>query len=96
MDLQLGQMHMALLDERRQVIAASERFEVPLAVLPKNAIPFDQFPPSIEHADVRALGKALGPLTTIWKGPDGRSFRLLLASIPVPTDAAAAQGTSAR
>src|SRR5258705_7350226 len=46
MDLQLGQMHMALLDERRRVIAASERFEVPLAVLPKNAIPIDQFPPS--------------------------------------------------
>ena len=95
MDLQLGQMHMALLDERRRVIAASERFEVPLAVLPKNAIPIDQFPPSIEHADVRALGKALGPLTTIWKAPDGSSFRLLLASIPLPADAAAAQGTGA-
>ena len=95
MDLQLGQMHMALLDERRRVIAASERFEVPLAVLPKNAIPIDQFPPSIEHADVRALGKALGPLTTIWKAPDGRSFRLLLASIPVPAEAAAVQGTGA-
>lgn len=95
MDLQLGQMHMALLDERRSVIAASERFEVPLDALPKNAIPIDQFPPSIEHADVRALGKALGPLTTIWKAPDGSSFRLLLASIPVPADAAAAQGTRA-
>ena len=93
MDLQLGQMHMALLDERRQVIAASERFEVPLAALPKSAIPFDEFPPSIDHADVRALGKALGPLTTIWKAQDGRSFRLLLASIPVPPDAAATQGT---
>ncbi len=95
MDLQLGQMHMALLDERRRVIAASERFEVPLAVLPKSAIPIDQFPPSIEHTDVRALGKALGPLTTIWKAPDGSSFRLLLASIPLPADAAAAQGTGA-
>ena len=95
MDLQLGQMHMALLDERRKVLAASERFEVPLAVLPANAIPIDQFPPSIEHSDVRALSKALGPLTTIWKAPDGSSFRLLLASIPVPADAAAAQGTRA-
>jgi len=95
MDLQLGQMHMALLDERRRVIAASERFEVPLEVLPKNAIPIDQFPPSIEHTDVRALGKALGPLTTPWKAPDGRSFRLLLASIPLPADAAVLQGTGA-
>ena len=56
MDLQLGQMNMALLDERRRVIAASDRFEVPLSALPKSAIPIDQFPPSIEHADVRALG----------------------------------------
>src|SRR5215216_6759061 len=34
MDLQLGHLHMALLDEGRRVIAASERFEVPLAALP--------------------------------------------------------------
>lgn len=84
MDLQLGDLHMALLDEQRHVIAASERFEVPLAALPREAISVDQLPPGIEHADVRAMGKALGPLTTMWVAPDRRSFRLLLARIPVP------------
>jgi len=31
-----------------------------------------------------ALGKALGPLTTVWTSLDGRSFRLLFARVPVP------------
>ncbi|CAN5428336.1 heavy metal sensor histidine kinase IrlS [soil metagenome] len=87
MDLQLGQLHMALLDENRQRIVASDRFEVPLAALPKNAMPVDQIPAGIDHADVRALGKALGPLTEVWKGPDSRSFRILLAKVPVPATA---------
>ena len=35
MDLQLGNLHMALLDENRALIAASELFEVPIAALPR-------------------------------------------------------------
>jgi len=88
MDLQLGHLHMAVLDDERRVIAASERFDVPLSALPKSAIADDQFPPGIEHADVRALDKALGPLTTVWKSPDGRRFRLLLARLSIPRHAA--------
>jgi len=84
MDLQLGHLHMAILDDERRVIAASERFEVPLSALPTTAISVDQLPAGIEHADVRAMGKALGPLTTLYVAPDRRSFRLLLARIPVP------------
>jgi two-component system heavy metal sensor histidine kinase CusS len=75
---------MAILDDERRVIAASERFEVPLSALPTTAISVDQLPAGIEHADVRAMGKALGPLTTLYVAPDRRSFRLLLARIPVP------------
>jgi two-component system heavy metal sensor histidine kinase CusS len=84
-DLQLGHLHLALLDERRRVIAVSERFEVPLSALPAKAMEIDDLPAGIEHADVRALGKALGPLTSVWKASDGRSFRLLFARIPVPS-----------
>ena len=83
MDLQLGHLHMAILDDERRVIAASERFEVPLSALPTAAISFDQLPTGIEHADVRAMGTALGPLTTVYAAPDQRTFRLLLARIPV-------------
>ncbi len=84
MDLQFGQLTMALLDEERRVIAASDRFEVPLSALPAQPMSVDKLPPGIEHADVRALGQSLGPLSTVWVAPDGRSFRLLLARIPVP------------
>ena len=95
MDLQFGQLNMALLDEQRHVIAASDRFEVPVSALPVQAMSVDRLPTGIEHADVRALGKSLGPLTTVWAAPDGRSFRLLLASIPVPAGSLAGPGTKA-
>ncbi|MEQ1682275.1 MAG: heavy metal sensor histidine kinase [Burkholderiaceae bacterium] len=91
MDLQRGDLHMALLDQQRQVIAASERFEIPLAALPAKALSVDELPAGIEQADVRALGQALGPLTSVWKAPDGRSFRVLLARIPVPMATLAGQ-----
>lgn len=84
MDLQFGQLSMALLDADRRVIAASERFAVPVEALPVEAMPVDNLPNGIEHADVRALGKQLGPLSALWTAPDGRSFRVLLARIPVP------------
>jgi two-component system, OmpR family, heavy metal sensor histidine kinase CusS len=82
-NLQLGNLHMALLDEDRHLIVASEHFEVPLAALPKNAMDVERLPAGIEHSDVRALGKALGPLTSVWATRDRRSFRLLLARVPV-------------
>jgi len=89
-NLQLGSLHLALLNENRQLVAASDQFEVPLTALPKNAMEVDQLPAGIEHSDVRALGKALGPLTTVWTAPDRRSFRVLLARVPV--SAAAGHG----
>jgi two-component system, OmpR family, heavy metal sensor histidine kinase CusS len=91
MDLQLGDLHMALLNQQRQVIAKSERFEIPLSALPAKALSVDELPAGIEQADVRALGQALGPLTSVWKAPDGRSFRVLLARIPVPMATLAGQ-----
>jgi len=95
LDLQFGQLTMALLDADRHLIAASERFEVPISALPVQPMPVDSLPSGIEHADVRALGKSLGPLTTVWTAPDGRSFRLLLARIPVPPGSLAGRQTKA-
>jgi two-component system heavy metal sensor histidine kinase CusS len=94
-DLQLGHLHMAMLDAQRRVIAASEQFEIPLAALPKNPMAVDDLPAGIEHADVRALSKVLGPLTTVWTSPDHRSFRLLFARIPVPAGSLAGDDTRA-
>ena len=87
MDLQFGDLHMALLDEQRNVIAASERFAIPLSALPSKALSVDELPAGIEQSDVRTLGKALGPLTSIWKAPSGESYRVLFARIPVPGSA---------
>ena len=95
LDLQLGNLNMALLDERRTLIAASDGFLVPLAALPRRALSVDQLPAGIEPADVRALSKALGPLTTVWTSADGRSFRLLFARIPVPAASLAGPDTRA-
>ncbi len=93
MDLQFGQLSMALLDADRHVIAASERFEVPIKDLPAKEMSVDNLPNGIEHADVRALGKQLGPLTSLWTAPDNRSFRVLVARIPVPPDSLAGART---
>ncbi|MBC8056140.1 MAG: heavy metal sensor histidine kinase [Rhizobiales bacterium] len=95
MDLQLGNLHMALLDAERRPIAQSEHFEIPLSALPAQAMSVDNLPTGIEPADVRALGKALGPLTTVWTAADGRSFRLLFARIPVPPGSLAGPATRA-
>jgi two-component system, OmpR family, heavy metal sensor histidine kinase CusS len=95
MDLQLGSLHMALLDDQRRLIAASDRFEVPIAALPAQPMSVDNLPTGIEQADVRALGKALGPLSTVWTSPDNQSFRLLFARIPVPPDSLAGPQTRA-
>jgi two-component system heavy metal sensor histidine kinase CusS len=84
MELQFGQLDVVLLDEQRHVIAVSSHFEVPLKDLPAQAIPVDNVPQGIEQSDVRALGKALGPLTTLWTAPDKRTFRVLFARIPIP------------
>ena len=91
-NLQLGDLHLALLDQDRHPIAVSESFDVPLWALPKQPISAEQLPDAIELADVRKLGKTLGPLTSVWVAPDRRIFRMLLARVPVAAAAGRAPG----
>lgn len=93
--LQLGILHLALLDEERRVIAASEHFELPLAALPARPVEVDALPAGINDEDVQQLTSALGPLTRAWTAPDGRHLRLLFARIPVPAGSLAGPGTRA-
>ncbi len=86
---------MALLDEQRRLIAESERFEVTISALPTQAMSVYNVPTGIKQADVRALGKALAQLTTVWTSADHRSFRLLFARIPVPPGSHAGAGVRA-
>jgi len=83
-EVQLGSLHVALLDPGRNVIAASDWFEVPVAALPTHALAIDELPSGITHRKVRLLQQRLGPLAEQWTAPDGRVFRVLLAEIPVP------------
>lgn len=92
MGLQLGKLHLALLDEQRQVIAASERFDLPAAALPARPIEVDALPAGINDEDVQQLNRALGPLTSVWTAPDGRHLCVLFARIPVPAGSLAGPG----
>ena len=83
-ELQLGSLHVALLDDQRRLIAASEGFELPLDKLPAHAFAVRELPTGITHPKLRALQKRTGPLTQPWTSPDGRMFRVLLAEIPPP------------
>jgi two-component system heavy metal sensor histidine kinase CusS len=83
-ETQLGNLHVAVLDERRELIAASGWFDVPLASLPVTGLSMDEVPQGITHEKLRALHQQYGPLTTVWDSPDGRMYRLLVAEITVP------------
>lgn len=95
MGLQLGKLHLALLDEQRRVIAVSERFEVPLAALPAQPIDALLLPAGIDHEQVRALGRRLGPLSSVWTSADGRDQRVLFVRVPLPADSPSADGARA-
>lgn len=95
-EVQLGSLHVALLDDKRNVIAASDWFEVPLSALPARALSMGDLPSGITHAKVRLLQRRLGPLTEQWTAPDGRVFRVLLAQIPVPERLATGAGGTGR
>ena len=85
MDAQLGNLHLAVLDEHRKVIAKSPKFEVPLAALPVNALPADDLLDDFEHMDIADLARRTGPITHGWTAPNGRTFRVLLGRIAIPS-----------
>jgi two-component system heavy metal sensor histidine kinase CusS len=87
----LGGLHVALLDEWRNLIAASDGFDVPLGALPGAALSMDALPSRITHQKVRWLQQRYGPLAENWKAPDGRMYRVLLARVSVPSRIVGAQ-----
>ena len=94
MDAQLGNLHLAVLDEHRRVIAKSAKFEVPLAALPVDALPVDDFLDDFEHMDIADLIQRIGPITHGWTAPNGRTFRVLLGRISIPSRSAGSVGSS--
>jgi two-component system, OmpR family, heavy metal sensor histidine kinase CusS len=90
-EVQLGGLHVALMDQDRKLIAASDWFDVPISALPEHPLSMAELPSRITHQKVRWLQQRYGALTEAWIAPDGRSYRVLLASIPIPTGYMAAQ-----
>jgi two-component system, OmpR family, heavy metal sensor histidine kinase CusS len=84
----LGSLHVALLDEGRNVIAASDGFDVPLGSLPRATLPMNELPARITHQKVRWLQQRYGPVAQNWTGADGRMYRVLLARLSVPAKVA--------
>jgi two-component system heavy metal sensor histidine kinase CusS len=90
----LGSLHVALLDEGRNVIAASDGFELGLQALPRATLAMDELPARITHQKVRWLQQRYGPLAENRSGPDGRMYRVLLARLSVPAKVAGTPHTT--
>lgn len=75
---------LAVLDEDRRILAASEGFGVPVEGLPERAIPIEALPEHIDNAAERALRARFGGLSRQWIAPDGRWYQVLLARVSLP------------
>jgi two-component system, OmpR family, heavy metal sensor histidine kinase CusS len=78
---------LAVLDEDRRILAASEGFSVPPKALPEQAIPIEALPEHIDNDAERALQAGFGRLSREWTAPDGRWYQVLLARVSLPSSA---------
>ena len=77
-------LSLAVLDENRRILAASEGFSVPVEGLPEKALPIEALPERIDTAAEKDLRARFGGLSREWTAPDGRWYQVLLARISLP------------
>jgi len=75
---------LAVLDEDRRILAASDGFSVPVEGLPEQAIPIEALPEHVDNAVERELRGRFGQLSREWTAPDGRWYQVLLARVTLP------------
>ncbi|HKW37738.1 MAG TPA: heavy metal sensor histidine kinase [Burkholderiales bacterium] len=75
---------LAVLDEDRHILAASEGFGVPVEGLPERAIPMEALPDRVDDAAEKDLRRRFGGLSREWIAPDGRWYQVLLARVALP------------
>ena len=80
---------LAVLDEDRRVLAASEGFNIPVPALPQTAIPIEAIPDRVDNASERGLRTRFGALSREWIAPDGRWYQVLLARVSLGEDVSA-------
>jgi two-component system heavy metal sensor histidine kinase CusS len=75
---------LAVLDDDRRILAASEGFSVPVEGLPERAIPIEALPDHVDNAVEKELRRRFGGLSREWTAPDGRWYQVLLAHVSLP------------
>jgi len=78
---------LAVLDENRRILRASDEFNIPVSALPRQAIPIEALPDRIDNAVQRELQERFGGLSRSWTAPDGRWYQVLLARLPLASRA---------
>jgi two-component system heavy metal sensor histidine kinase CusS len=75
---------LAVLDEDRHLLTASEGFGVPVQGLPERAIPMEALPDRVDNAVAKDLRSRFGGVNREWTAPDGRWYQVLLARVALP------------
>lgn len=81
---------LAVFDENRRLLRASDEFEIPVSALPQQAVPVEALPDRVDDTAIRDLHNRFGDLSRPWTAPDGRWYQVLLGRLSLPkTDAGA-------
>jgi len=72
---------LAVLDENRRILHASDDFNIPVSALPQQAIPIEALPDRIDNSVQRGLRERFGDLSRQWTAPDGHWYQVLLARV---------------
>jgi two-component system heavy metal sensor histidine kinase CusS len=75
---------LAVFDEDRRLLAASDGFSVPVDGLPEHALPIEALPERVDNTAERDLRTRFGGLSREWIAPDGRWYQVLLARVSLP------------
>ncbi|MDT7837230.1 heavy metal sensor histidine kinase [Aquabacterium sp. OR-4] len=78
---QVGSLHVAVVDEQRRTVAATQGFPLRAAELPGATVPDEALPPRIDPHLVRVLRERWGPLSREVRAADGTRYLVAMARI---------------
>jgi two-component system heavy metal sensor histidine kinase CusS len=84
-------LEVAVLDENHKILRASDDFNIPVSVLPQQAVPVEILPNRVEGAVARDLHLLYGESSRQWTAPDGRWYQVLLGRLSLPGTGAGAK-----
>jgi len=84
-------LDVAVLDENHRILRASDDFNIPVSVLPQQALPVEVLPNRVDGAAARELHVRFGDSSRQWTAPDGRWYQVLLGRLSLPGTGPGAQ-----